>query len=143
MKIYLAGKMGGLPFEEMYEWRAKLKNALNAHAKGSGVNIQVINPVDFYNFETKRHQNELEVEEFELAHVKSSDIVIVNLDGLKSSIGTIIELHDARYHHRIPVIAFGDKNLYDELHPWTKNDITRVEACIDDVVNYIRDFYFV
>ena len=143
LKIYLAGKMGGLTFAEMNEWRAKLKEILTTYADFSSVNINIVNPVDFYNFETPRHQNELEVEEFDLAHVISSNIIIVNLDGLNDSIGTAIELHDAKYHNRIPVIAFGNKDKYDGLHPWIKNNITRVEETIYDVAAYIKDFYLI
>lgn len=142
MKIYLAGKMSGLTFEEMTEWRNEILQKLYRAANMSGLSINVIHPVMYYNFVEKRHQSEIEVEEFDLTHVISSDIVVVNLDGLNDSIGTIIELHDAHYHHRIPVIAFGDKKLYDDLHPWIKNEITRVEDNIDDVVDYIKDFYF-
>ena len=141
LKIYLAGKMGGLTFEEMNKWRCETHRKLLSQAKMSGKKINVINPVLYYNFEEKRHQTEIEVEEFDLAHVISSDIIIVNLDGLKDSIGTIIELHDAHYHHKIPVIAFGSQELYDNLHPWIKNNITRVENNMDDMVTYIRDFY--
>lgn len=143
MKIYLAGKMSGLTYEEMNEWRKGLCSKLKEIASYHGKKVDVVNPVLYYNFEEKRHQSEIEVEEFDLAHVISSDIIIVNLEGLKDSIGTIIELHDARYHHRIPIIAFGDKELYDNLHPWVKNDITRVEDNINDVVAYIRDFYLI
>lgn len=141
MKIYLAGKMGGLTFDEMNKWRCETLQKLLSLSKMFGKKINVINPVLYYNFEEKRHQTEIEVEEFDLAHVISSDIIIVNLEGLKDSIGTIIELHDAHYHHKIPVIAFGGQELYDNLHPWIKNDITRVENNMDDVVAYIRDFY--
>lgn len=143
MKIYLAGKMGGLTFDEMNGWRIKTRDKLIYAANFYDKQINVINPVLYYNFEEKRHQTEIEVEEFDLSHVISSDIIIVNLEGLKDSIGTIIELHNARYHHKIPVIAFGDKTLYDNLHPWVKNDITRVENNINDVVKYIKDFYFI
>lgn len=141
MKIYLAGKMGGLSFEEMNEWRNEAFQKLLKTTEYYSETLNVVNPVLYYNFEEKRHQTEIEVEEFDLAHVISSDIIIVNLDGLSSSVGTMIELHDAHYHHKIPVIAFGDRELYDNLHPWVKNDITRVENSIDDVVAYIRDFY--
>lgn len=141
LKIYLAGKMSDLSFEKMNSWRKCIENVLKIKAGFTGVPIEVINPVKYYNFEEKRHQTEMEVEEFDLSHVISSNIVIVNLDGLKDSIGTIIELHDAHYHNRIPVIAFGDKHLYDELHPWIQNNITRIEKDIIGVVNYIRDFY--
>ena len=141
IKIYEAGKMSGLTYEQMTIWRDELKSRLENIAKWRDVEIDVINPVIFYNFDEKRHQSEIEVEDFDLAHVKSSDVIIVNLDGLESSIGTIIELHDAHYNNKIPVIAFGDKKLYNKLHPWIKNAITRVEKDIDDVVEYMGDFY--
>ena len=143
MKIYLAGKMGGLTYEEMNGWRedAIKKISFMTEYYGYDTKLHIINPVIYYNFEEVRYQSQIEVEDFDLKHVTSSDLVIVNLDGLDSSIGTIIELHDAYYHNKIPVIAFGDKKIYDNLHPWVKNSITRVENDINDVVLYIKDFY--
>lgn len=135
--------MSGLSFDEMTLWRKKLKNLLLSAAEITNYQIQVINPVDFYNFEEKIYQSEIEVEEYDLAHVVSSDIIVVNLDGLSSSDGTKIELHDAKYHNKIPVIAFGDRQLYEDLHPWIKVNITRVENTIEDVVKYIQEFYMI
>ena len=143
IKVYLAGKMGGLSLVEMGQWRIEAKRKLRETADYVGTKIRVINPITYYNFEEKRHQNELEVQNFDLNHVITSDVVIVNLEGLSSSVGTIIELHDAFYHHKIPVIAFGDIKLYDKLHPWIQNSITRVEENINDVVTYISDFYLI
>ena len=102
MKIYLAGKMGGLSFKEMNDWRDDAFQKLLKQSEMYSTKLDIINPVLYYNFEEKRHQTEIEVEEFDLAHVISSDIIIVNLVGLSNSIGTIIELHDAHYHHKIP-----------------------------------------
>lgn len=133
--------MSGLSFDEMNNWRLDLKLQLQLAAEISGYKLQVINPVDYYNFEEKRHQSEVEVMEYDLAHVITSDVIIVNLDGLSTSDGTKIELHDAKYHNKIPVIAFGDKKLYENLHPWIKENITRVEEKIEDVVRYIQEFY--
>ena len=79
MKVYLAGKMSGLTFEEMNNWRSRLKNILNSIAEYRGYKLNVINPVNFYNFESDRQQSEREVKEYDLAHVLSRDIVIVNL----------------------------------------------------------------
>ena len=140
LKIYLAGKMGGLTYSEMNNWRHVLKNKLVSTADYRGCKAYVVNPVDFYNFEEVRHQSEREIKDFDLSHVLSSDIVIVNLDGLSTSDGTKYELHDARKAN-IPVIAFGEYESYEDLHPWTKDNITRVEKNIEDVVKYIRDFY--
>ena len=143
LKIYEAGKMGGLTFSEMNNWRVELKNKLLNAAENADYKLLVINPVDFYNFEEKRFQSEEEVEDYDLAHVITSDIIIVNLDGLNTSDGSKIELHDGNFHNKIPVIAFGNAELYNNLHPWIKRDITRFEKNIDDVVEYIRDFYLI
>ena len=143
LKIYLAGKMSGLSFDEMKNWRREIRDKLLIAAQISDYQLQIINPVDYYNFEEKRYQSECEVEDYDLSHVVSSDIVIVNLDGLDSSDGTKIEIHDAKYHNKIPVITFGDKKVYEKLHPWIKRDITRVEENMDDVVSYIHEFYMI
>ena len=143
IKVYLAGAMSGITFGEMNTWRIELKEKLLMAAENAGYRITVINPVDYYNFAERRHQSEKEIKEFDLAHVTSSDIIIVNLDKLSGSDGTKYEMFKANYCHKIPVIAFGDKQLYDSLHPWTQDDITRVEKNPIDVVNYIRDFYMV
>ena len=140
MKIYLAGKMGGLDFESMNQWRKRIKNNLNFVAEYRDYRLNVVNPVDFYNFESVRYQSDREVKEYDLAHVLSSDLIIVNLEGLATSDGTKYELHDARKAN-IPVIAFGEYKLYEELHSWTKDNITRVEKNMEDVVEYIKDFY--
>jgi len=133
--------MSGLSFEEMNIWRLELKVQLQLAAEVSGCKVRVINPVDYYNFEEKRYQSEEEVRDFDLSHVITSDVIVVNLEGLNSSDGTKLELHDAKYHNRIPVIAFGDRKLYDKLHPWIKENITRVEEKVEDVVRYIQEFY--
>lgn len=143
LKIYEAGKMSGLTFSKMNNWRVELKNKLLDAAETVGYKILVVNPVDFYNFEEQRHQSEEEVEDYDLAHVNSSDIIVVNLDGLATSDGTKLELHDGNFHNKIPVLAFGEKQLYDKLHPWIKRDITRVENSMDDVVEYIKEFYMI
>ena len=141
LKIYLAGKMSGLTLSQMNDWRVELKNKLIDVANCVGYDILVVNPVDFYNFEEQKHQSEKEIEDFDLAHVNSSNIIIVNIDGLNTSDGTKFELHDGNFHNNIPVIAFGDKKLYENLHPWIKRDITRVENNIDEVIDYIKNFY--
>ena len=140
LKIYLCGKMAGLDFTSMNQWRKRIKNALNLAAEYKGYKLDVVNPVDFYNLESIRYQSDKEVKDYDLAHVLSSNIIIVNLEGLATSDGTKYELHDARKAN-IPVIAFGDYKLFEDLHPWTKDNITRVEKDMEDVIEYIKDFY--
>lgn len=143
LKIYAAGKMSGLDLSEMNEWRVNLKNILDKLVElKDNYEINFINPVDFYNFDNKAHKTEKEIMLFDLAHVKSSDIIIVNLDGVNTSIGTCIELYEA-YKREIPILAFGTDEIYEQIHPWIKECITRVESSIIGLCNYIFDFYMV
>ena len=141
VKVFLSGKIGSLSFTEMNGWRENIKNKLLVESQYYNSDVEVINPVDYYNTLEDRHQTENEVMNFDLNHVISSDIIIVNLDGLNSSDGTKIEIFQAYYNHRIPVIAFGDKELFYNLHPWQQMCITRVESDIDSAIAYVRDYY--
>lgn len=138
--VYLAGKMSGLSFNEMNIWRQRVAHDLKERANYSNSNINVINPVLYFNFESKKQQNELEIMKFDLSKVKSSDIVIVNMDGLNTSIGTCIECYEA-YKQEIPVLAFGSDDLFKGLHPWIQNCITRHDGTYIETNKYIEDFY--
>ena len=138
--IYECGRMSGLSFEEMNNWRVFLKTAITQVAENIGINVRVINPVDYYNFREPKHQSELEPMKFDLARVKESDLVVVNLDGLKTSIGSIIECYEA-WKNNIPVLAFGSKQDYENLHPWVQCCITRRDKNYRECINYISDFY--
>lgn len=139
--IYEAGAMTNCKsFEEMNNWRIFLKTAINKVAENVGINVRVINPVDYYNFREPKHQSELEPMNFDLARVRESDLVVVNLEGLNKSIGSIIECYEA-YKNNIPVLAFGNNDDYPELHPWVQCCITRHDKDYRECINYIRDFY--
>lgn len=143
IKIYLAGKMSGLTYQEMGVWRQEIENKFLIQSMLTNYTVMVLNPVKLYNFEEVKHQSEKEIMNYDISHVVTSDIIIVNLDGLATSDGSKIEIYEANYNRKIPVIAFGDKELYNNLHPWLKECITRVEKNIEDVVDYIRDFYMI
>lgn len=140
--IYLAGAMTNcLSYSNMNEWRVELKKLLMESAENCGVKVKVINPVAYYNFMSPRHHSEKEIMQFDLNYIRKSDIVIVNLDGLNTSIGTCIELYEAMKNN-IPVLAFGEIEIYANLHPWIKECITRVDWNKEELVEYIKDFYF-
>lgn len=132
--------MSGLTYEEMNQWRVDISKIINHMADYHECIVDVINPVNYYNFENPKHQNEKEVMKYDLAHVKTSNIIVVKLDGLNNSIGSCIELYEA-YKNDIPVIAFGTKEEYEELHPWIRECITRYEKTDDEVSLYISEFY--
>ena len=140
LTIYEAGKMSGLGLQQMLTWRIELTKELEDVAEMVGVKVNAVNPVNYFNFVQKRHQTESEIMKFDLSKVKQSDIVIVNMDGLNTSIGTCIELYEA-YKREIPVLAFGSNKLYEELHPWVQCCITRHDKTYKETVNYIKEFY--
>ncbi len=132
LKVYAGGKMSGLKFTEMYNWRLELKEKLGEH-------FHVINPVDYYNFELDpTTYTDGEVKDFDLCAVKLSDIFVANLT-YPDSIGTAMEMIMAHDVWKIPVIAFGGE--LKQVHPWMRCCITKYCASLDDAVSYIKDFY--
>ena len=139
--IYECGAMSNCKsFEEMNGWRVYLKTAINKVAENVGAKVKVINPCDYYRLDIIRHQSETEVFKFDLSKVKESDLVVVNLEGLNTSIGSIIECYEA-FKRDIPVLAFGSNKDYETLHPWVQCCITRHDKNYRECINYIRDFY--
>lgn len=131
--------MQGLTYNEMNEWRYAAKEMIAELADNTDYKVTVVNPVDFYNFESVEYQSDAEVMDYDLFHVEHSDFLIVNGDGLNDSKGTILEIFDA-WQHGIPVFVFGD---YKHPHPWIERCVTRFESTLTDVILYLNKFYFV
>ena len=140
LTIYLAGKMDGLSDSEMKKWRNLLKSELEKYSDMANYKTNVVSPCDYFNFNEQRYQSEQEIMKFDLSLVKNSDIVIVNTNGLSSSIGSIIEVYEA-WKNDIPVIAYDENGDYRTIHPWLKCCITRADSCVVDICEYIKDFY--
>lgn len=138
-RIYTAAKMGGLSYEEYSSHRFEATRKLNEIAEEIGVKVLVVNPSEFYNFESVKHKSEREVMNFDLWQVKKSDAVLLNLNGVNTSIGTSIEVYEA-WKNDVPVIAYGD---ISNVHPWVLNCIHRHEETMDLALGYIRDFILI
>lgn len=135
MKIYLAGKMSELTFDEMNGWRKNIQEKIKDY------NIKIINPVDYYNFEIDNNfYNDLEVKNFDLHLVRNCDIVLVNLN-YHNSIGTAIEVHECYENYKIPVISFASEHNYDNVHPWVKTSVSKNLPTMDEAIEYIVQFY--
>jgi len=136
-KIYLAGKMSGLSFEEYNTWRVNAKRLLKI---ASDNQIHMISPSDYYNFEMNPNTyTESEIKKFDLHMVKTSDLILVNLNE-PNSIGTAIEMY---YAHDIldkPVIGYGI-NEVNLCHPWMKLCLTKECMILEEAVRYIVDYY--
>ena len=139
MQIYLAGGMGKFGkenFEKSNNWRLYCKSILENF--DAGINVTVINPNDYFNFlDEPRYASEKEVMEFDLHKVRNSDLIIINFND-KYSLGTMAELAIA-YEKRIPVIGLDiDKQ---DLHPWQQEMCSRIFYNIDELLDYVEDFY--
>lgn len=135
-KIYLAGGMGNLSWEAQTVWREVIEDIFHKNDDSFKFKLDIINPTDFYNFKATRHDTELEIMKYDLRHVKSSDLIIVNYNDPKS-IGTAQELAVA-YDRDIPIVGI---NTNEDLHPWLVSCVDKMFEDIVDAVNYIMDFY--
>ena len=142
-QIYTCGKMGGLTYPEQMSWRRMIDYEVNIRRNQSSVKF--IHPPLFYNFEKKLHNSEYEVMEFDLAKVRESDIVAVNLDGINSSVGSCFEIATAN-----AVNNFGNKHIFiigigddESVHPWIKNSLSRCERDIASAAEYISAYLIV
>ncbi len=140
IKIYLAGGMGKFGkdnFEEGNAWRVYCKHALeNCECN---YKVQVINPNDYFNFidEPPRYRTQREVMELDLHKLRDSDLVIINFNDV-SSLGSISELAIA-YDRGKPIIGLNANR--QKLHPWQTEMCNRIFDNIDEMLDYVEDFY--
>ena len=138
--IYLAGGMGKFgkdEFNKANEWRNYCKSILE-NFEGN-YEAKVINPNDYFNFvdEPPAYRTQREIMEFDLDKVRHSDLIIVNFNDMYS-LGTMAEWAIA-YERRIPVVGLNENN--DELHPWQIEFCNRIFDNIDEMLDYVEDFY--
>ena len=140
IRIYLAGGMGKFDkdnFEESNKWRTYCKNT-RENFEGN-YQADVINPNSYFNFvdNPPKYSSQKEVMELDINKVRNSDLVICNFNDPKC-LGTMAELAVA-YERRIPVIGLNEDS--HELHPWQIEMCTRIFYNIDEMLDYIEDFY--
>lgn len=134
--VYLAGKMTGLTYEEMMEWRIHAENFLRIPDTGES-KFRIINPVDtdFGTTPSKRemvHSNKFQI--------SNSDIVLAELNHEEVSIGTLFEIAYANEKGK-PVIVWGkNKKIID--HLWVEESITKAFDTLFDACVYIRRNYY-
>ena len=144
-EIYTAGAMEAYDGTgKANEWREKVKD----YFENSFRNVFIINPVDFYSYGSNLHKTESEIFRYDLFRLKKAHVVLVNLDCIRKSIGTCIELYEA-FKSGIPVIGFIDKELnreglIKEIHPWIYECITRIETgkyAREKAIAHIENYY--
>ena len=149
--VYLAGcetwyyKNDNRYFEE---WRETVEAWFKAFCE----DVVIINPCNYYSFDEKLHKTDAEIRRFDLHKVRCSDVVLVNLDHITDSVGTLNEIFLAD-ELGIPVIGFYEFNgEHDMFHndkykeeSWILDACHRIEndetTAMFDACAYIRDYY--
>lgn len=140
-KIYTCGKMSGTTFEKQMKWRKNLEELVNEKYDGND-RIKFIHPPLFFNYEHMQHKTEREILDWEMKQLHDCDVVVVDFDGIDSTIGTHMEIGAVQGINR-----FGDKYIYvvgvgeeKKLHPWIKESCMRIENNLDDLAQYIAEY---
>lgn len=137
--IYLSGGMqsfGKENFNESNKWRKYCKIALGNCE--SDYRVKVFNPNDYFNFyDEPNYESEREVMNFDTHNLRKADLVIVNFNDPKS-MGTMAELAIA-YDRHIPIIGLNESGV--KLHPWSECMCERIFDDMDEMLDYVEDFY--
>lgn len=138
--IYLAGGMGKFGkenFDEGNKWRIYCKDALEKF--DCDYMVRVVNPNTYFNFldEPPQYKTQAEVMRLDLHKLRNSDLVIVNFNDMYS-LGTQSEIAIA-YDRGIPIIGLDVDN--QNLHPWQIEMTERIFNDVDEMLDYIQDFY--
>lgn len=141
-KIYLAGAMEchGNSVYPTY-WRNEAKKIL--------FEFDCISPLDFYNYGETDYYKSSEVMRFDLWQLKECDIVLVDLNRIRESLGTSDEILYA-YLLGKPIIGFVNKvfptvkDLESYVHSWKYEQVSRIETGTDafqKACEYINYYY--
>lgn len=137
VRIYLAGGMSGLAFEEYSGWRNRFKNAILYGDFDHKYTPVFFDPAAYYNFEAVDYDSDREVLDFDMNALRKSDLMIVNFNS-PNSLGIAMEIAVA-YEHRIPILAL-NKDMA-KLHPWVSSACDKVFEDMRDLVDYVVAFY--
>lgn len=142
--VYLAGAMSCYFNTEQHDYPKQWREDAKKYVKQLYDDITLVSPTDFYEIGKNYHQSETEVMRFDLRMVRESDIVLVNLKDLHSSIGTSDEILYA-FIRGNPVIGFiDDKSKIKNIHPWKIEQIDRIESgenSMERAIDYIYRYY--
>ena len=132
MKVYLAGASKCL--EDLGDtWRKKCEDFVDEY----DWDMKVINPNTFFNYEDMPPDTTKQCKECLLYHVKTSDVILCNLEHSESSAGTNFEVGYAKALG-IPIIGFGKRvGVYD----WTEDACDHIEDDAIDALTYIYSYY--
>lgn len=144
-KIYTSGKMSGLTKKESMIWRTKIETLVQRYTSTKYSIPEFLHPPMFYNYDEQNQKCEREIFDWEISNVIDSDIIVLNLDGVKESIGTHMELGAIASANKLGknifVVAVG--KIPNDLHPWIESSWLRHEEELEDAAKYIATYLLV
>ena len=130
--------MTGLDINYILSYTHDIIHKLQEHSKDMGVDFTIYNPADHFNDSSNNYESEYEVMDIDLYHLRSSDIVLVNLDGFDTSDGTKCEVWDSWKDSRI---ILGYNGTEENLHPWFLRCFTRCFITEEEAIDYIYEHF--
>jgi hypothetical protein len=150
-KIYLSGAMSGLSMKEQTAWRDDMRDDIIT--TGAFYDCQkkpiFFNPPYWYSFEECNKLDEKgqelyqkEAMNYDIYDLRNSNLVIVCLDHVNSSIGTAMEIAIAKELH-IPIIGFFYNGLTElkNIHPWIVNSLDKYCEKYEDAYMYVVEYF--
>ena len=128
--------MGGLDYKSQMEWRLRLEDRIKFL---SDKKVIFIHPPKFYDYDSP---NQEEAKKWEINQLLTSDIVVINLNDISTSIGTIMELSMAyalKNYGGKPISIIGIGNP-DTQHPWILSSFDNVFETPDFAADYINEY---
>lgn len=132
LKVYLAGGINGLTYEEAFEWRKHVTQKL------SSFGIECLNPIAAKDFD-KYHKDGKFTEGGKTCYwrdiflVKQADVVLINFDTVKS-FGTLVEKGWCDILGKLVLIA----SSKDIKHPFVTEQAILFNS-ISDAIDFIKE----
>lgn len=143
INLYLAGAISYLKEIDEYDkailWRIQLINKLtDLNNKLGYIKYRCFDPtINFEeNYNTASNKTVVQQNDF---YLDNCDILIVNLEYLDKSPGTLYEIYKYKFLNK-PVIAFGNNKWADKPH--VAESITVKLKDIDEVIDYLESYYY-
>jgi len=140
-KIYTAGQMSGLTYDDQMGWRLELERLVRTISN----NVIFVHPPHYYRYGEGMHQTEREAMVWDLAQIRDSDIVVVNLNSISKSIGTHMELGFIEAINQLStkhlhLIGVGKPDVE---HPWLNEVLLRREDTLEQAAAYISAYLLI
>lgn len=147
-KCYLAGAI--TCYGELADYPKRWRDEAKEWFSRNSDNINTISPMDYYLPNKRLHKRESEIMRFDLRKVEEADVILVNLERINESFGTIQELF-AAWKLNKPIIAFyetteewSEEKVSKSFHDWLYEEVDRIETgkyAMHNAMEYVRNYY--